>query len=220
MKMLLGKKVGMTQVYDETGNLLPVTVIQAGPCVVMQVKTTESDGYNGVQLGFEDVKPSRRNNPQSGHAQKANTVQKRFIREMRLPDDKEPEYKVGDSITVLVFAENKFVDVTSTSKGKGFAGVMKRHGFGGFPASHGTERKHRTSGSIASYASDRGHGGKPKRGKKMSGHMGNRRVTTKNHKLISIDEENNLLVVKGAVAGPAGGYCLVRSAQKVGRGVK
>ena len=214
MAMLLGKKVGMTQVYDEAGKLLPVTVIQAGPCVVMQVKTTETDGYNAVQLGFDDVKPSRRKNPQVGHAQKANTAPKKFVREMRLPEEAEPSYKVGDSITVSVFAENKSVDVVGTSKGKGFAGVMKRHGFAGFPASHGTERKHRAPGSISSFASDAGHGGKPKRGKKMAGHMGDRRVTTKNHRLVAIDEEKNLIVVKGAVPGPAGGYCLVRSAKK------
>ncbi len=215
MAMLLGKKVGMTQVYDESGKLLPVTVIQAGPCVVMQVKTAETDGYNAVQLGFDDVKASRRKNPQVGHAQKADTAPKKFIKEMRLPEETETEYKVGDSITVSVFEENKLVDVVSTSKGKGFAGVMKRHGFGGFPASHGTERKHRAPGSISSFASDAGHGGKPKKGKKMAGHMGNRRVTTKNHRLVVIDEEKNLLVVKGAVPGPAGGYCLVRSAKKV-----
>ena len=156
MALLLGKKVGMTQVYDESGKLLPVTVIQAGPCVVMQVKTTETDGYNAVQLGFDDVKPSRRKNPQVGHAQKANTAPKKVVREMRLPEEAEPEYKVGDSITVSVFAENKSVDVVGTSKGKGFAGVMKRHGFAGFPASHGTERKHRAPGSISSFASDAG----------------------------------------------------------------
>ncbi len=165
MVMLLGKKVGMTQVYDESGKLLPVTVIQAGPCVVMQVKTAENDGYNAVQLGFDDVKPSRRKNPQVGHTQKANTTPKKFVKEMRLPEEAEPEYKVGDSITVSVFEENKLVDVVGTSKGKGFAGVMKRHGFGGFPASHGTERKHRAPGSISSFASDAGHGGKPKKGK-------------------------------------------------------
>lgn len=214
MAMLLGKKVGMTQVYDEAGKLLPVTVIQVGPCVVMQVKTAETDGYNALQLGFDDVKPSRRKSPQVGHAQKANTAPKRFVKEMRLSDDTEPEYKAGDSITVSIFAENKLVDVVGTSKGKGFAGVMKRHGFGGFPASHGTERKHRAPGSISSFASDAGHGGKPKKGKKMAGHMGNRRVTTKNHRLIAIDKEKNLLVVKGAVPGPAGGYCLVCSAKK------
>jgi large subunit ribosomal protein L3 len=215
MAMLLGKKVGMTQVYDESGKLLPVTVIQAGPCVVMQVKTTKTDGYNAVQLGFDDVKDSRRKNPQVGHAQKADTTPKKFVKEMRLPEETETEYKVGDSITVSVFEENKLVDVVGTSKGKGFAGVMKRHGFGGFPGSHGTERKHRAPGSISSFASDAGHGGKPKKGKKMPGHMGNRRVTTKNHRLVGIDEDKNLLVVKGAVPGPAGGYCLVRSAKKV-----
>jgi large subunit ribosomal protein L3 len=214
MAMLLGKKVGMTQVYDESGKLLPVTVIQAGPCVVMQVKTAETDGYNAVQLGFDDVKPSRRKNPQVGHAQKANTAPKKFVREMRLPEEGELGYSVGDSITVSVFEEEKLVDVVGTSKGKGFAGVMKRHGFGGFPASHGTERKHRAPGSISSYASDAGHGGKPKKGKRMAGHMGNSRVTTKNHRLVAIDEEKNLLVVKGAVPGPAGCYCLVRSAKK------
>lgn len=214
MAMLLGKKVGMTQVYDESGKLLPVTVIQAGPCVVMQVKTAETDGYNAVQLGFDDVKASRRRNPQVGHAQKANTAPKRFVKELRLPEKTETEYKVGDFITVSVFEENKFVDVVGTSKGKGFAGVVKRHGFGGFPASHGTERKHRAPGSISSFASDAGHGGKPKKGKRMAGHMGNCRVTTKNHRLVSIDEEKNLLVVKGAVPGVAGSYCLVRSAKK------
>ncbi|NIP25861.1 MAG: 50S ribosomal protein L3 [Phycisphaerae bacterium] len=215
MAMLLGKKVGMTQVYDESGKLLPVTVIQAGPCVVMQVKTAETDGYNAVQLGFEDMKASRRKNPQVGHAQKADTAPKKFVKEMRLPGENETEYKVGDSITVSVFEEDKLVDVVGTSKGKGFAGVMKRHGFGGFPASHGTERKHRAPGSISSFASDAGHGGKPKKGKRMAGHMGNCRVTTKNHRLVSIDEDNNLLVVKGAVPGPSGGYCVVRSAKKV-----
>jgi len=214
MAMLLGKKVGMTQVYNETGKLLPVTVIQAGPCVVMQVKTSETDGYNAIQLGFDDVKPSRRKNPQVGHAKKANTAPKKFVKEMRMPDGTEPEYKVGEAITVSVFAENKFVDVVGTSKGKGFAGVMKRHGFGGFPASHGTERKHRAPGSISSFASNAGHGGAPKRGKKMAGHMGDRRVTTKNHRLVAIDEEKNLLVVKGAIPGPAGCYCWVSSAKK------
>ena len=215
MAMLLGKKVGMTQVYDESGKLLPVTVIQAGPCTVMQVRVLETDGYNAIQFGFDDVKPSRRKNPQLGHAKKANTAPKKFVKEMRLPDDAELEYKLGDSVTVSVFAESEFVDVVGTSKGKGFAGVMKRHGFSGFPASHGTERKHRAPGSISSFASDAGHGGSPKKGKRMAGHMGNRRVTTKNHRLVAIDEEKNLLVVKGPVPGPSGGYVIVRSAKKV-----
>ena len=214
MAMLLGKKVGMTQVYDELGQMVPVTVIQAGPCVVMQVKTSESDGYNAIQLGFDDIKPSRRKKPESGHTDKANTVPKKFIREMRLPDNAEAEYKQGDSLTVSVFAEESFVDVTGTSKGKGFAGVMKRHGFGGFPASHGTERKHRAPGSISSFASNAGHGAGPKKGKRMAGHLGNVRVTMKNHKLVSIDEDENLLIIKGSVPGPAGGYCIIRTAQK------
>ena len=214
MAMLLGKKVGMTQVYDDSGRLLVVTVIQAGPCTVVQVKTVETDGYTAVQLGYDDVKASRRKRSQMGHAQKSNAVPKKFIKEMRLPDGTELEYKAGDLLTVSVFAENKCVDVVGTSKGKGFAGVMKRHGFHGFPASHGTERKHRAPGSISSFASDAGHGGSPKRGKKMAGHMGSQRVTTKNHSVVAIDEENNLLVVKGPVPGPAGGYVIVCSAKK------
>ena len=212
--MLLGKKVGITQVFDESGKLLPVTVIQAGPCSVMQVKTVETDGYNAVQLGFDDAKPSRSRKPQIGHAVKAKSMPKRFVKEMRLGADSESEYEAGDTVTVSVFNEAKSVDVTGTSKGKGFAGVMKRHGFGGFPASHGTERKHRAPGSISSFASDAGHGGNLKKGKKMAGHMGHERVTTKNHNVVSIDEKKNLIVVKGSVPGPAGGYVVVRSSQK------
>lgn len=215
MAMLLGKKVGMTQVYDEQGNLVPVTVIQAGPCMVMQIKTVETDGYNAVQLGFDEIKPVRRKQPQTGHAKKADTTPKRFVKEMRLTDDAEQQYEVGNSVTVSVFTDEKFVDVVGTSKGKGFAGVMKRHGFGGFPASHGTERKHRAPGSIASYSSDAGHGAGPKKGKRMAGHLGNSRVTMKNHRLVEVDEEKNLLIVKGSVPGPAGGYCIVRSAKKI-----
>ena len=212
--MILGKKVGMTQVYDESGNLLPVTVIQAGPCSVMQVKTTETNGYSGVQLGYDDIRKSRRLKPAEGHAKKSGGVPKMLVREMRLSSDSEIAYQPGDSVTVSVFADVKHVDVIGTSKGKGYAGVMKRHHFGGFPASHGTERKHRAAGSIASYASDRGHGGNLKKGKKMAGRMGGERVTTKSHSVVSVDEENNLLVVKGSVPGPAGGYVIVRSSKK------
>jgi large subunit ribosomal protein L3 len=214
MAILLGKKVGMTQVYNESGELVPVSVIQAGPCVVMQVKSTDTDGYNAIQLGFDNVKPIRRKKPQIGHAEKAKTVPRKFVREMRLPEDAEHEYKAGDFLTVDVFSEDKSVDVIGTSKGKGFAGVMKRHGFGGFPASHGTERRHRAPGSQAGYGTDRGHGGNIKKGKRMAGHMGNCRVTAKNHDLVAIDKENNLLIVKGSVPGPAGNYCVIRSAKK------
>ncbi|MBN1505235.1 MAG: 50S ribosomal protein L3 [Sedimentisphaerales bacterium] len=216
MAMLLGKKVGMTRVYDEAGRLVPVTVIQAGPCTVTQVKTGKMDGYSAIQMGFEDSKSSRCTQPQVGHARKANTHPKRFVREWRLPDASGPKYNLGDSITVGVFAETKLVDVLGTSKGKGFAGPMKRHGFKGFPASHGTERKHRAPGSICAYAQNSGMGGALKKGKKMGGQMGNCRVTSKNHVLVAVDQENNLLVVKGTVPGPAGGYCVVKTAGSLG----
>ena len=214
MAMLLGKKIGMTQVYDDEGRLLPVTVIQAGPCVITQVRTEEKDGYAALQLGFDDVKPSRRKQAEAGHCDKAGTVPKKFVREWRLPEGSQGEYSEGDTVTVESFAEEKWVDVTGTSKGKGFAGVMKRHGFGGFPATHGTERTHRAPGSIAAFASDAGHGGNLKKGKRMAGHMGHETVTTKNHSLVSIDQQQNLLVVKGSVPGPNGGYVIVKSSKK------
>jgi large subunit ribosomal protein L3 len=213
MAMLLGKKVGITQVFDAEGRLLPVTVIEAGPCSVVQVKTIETDGYNAVQLGFEDARATRATKPQIGHAAKANITPKRFVREMRLAKEAQCEFKAGDTLTVSVFDGNKSVDVTGTSKGKGYAGVMKRHHFGGMPGSHGTERMHRHSGSIASHASDRGHGGNLKKGKRMAGHLGDEKVTTKNHKIVSIDAERNLIVVKGSVPGPAGAYVVVRTGQ-------
>ncbi len=212
--MLLGKKVGMTQVYDEKERLLPVTVIQAGPCIVMQVKTVETDGYNAVQLGFDDVKASRSTKAAIGRAEKVKTAPKRFIREMRLIGKTTAEMNPGDAITVETFAETKFVDVIGTSKGKGFTGPMKRWHFGGMPDSHGTERKHRSPGSQAGYGTDRGHGGDIKKGKRMGGHMGAKRITVKTHQLVSIDKENNLLVVKGSVPGPSGGYVVVRTSQK------
>ena len=213
MAMLLGKKIGMTQMYDEATNLLPVTVIQAGPCIVMQVKTANTDGYNAIQLGYDDVKPSRRINSQIGHAKKANSEPKRFVREMRLPNDAAPEYKAGDSLTVAVFEKEKSVDIVGTSKGKGFAGVMKRYDFHGMPGSHGTERKHRSPGSIASHATDRGHGGNLHKGKRMAGHLGDHRATEKNHSLVAIDQERNLLMIKGCVPGASGSYVIVRSSQ-------
>lgn len=216
MAMLLGKKVGMTRVYDDAGRMIPVTVIQAGPCTVTQIKTGETDGYNAVQLGFEDAKPARRRQSQVGHARKANANPKKFVREWRLPDTAEARYKLGDALTVSVFSGTTLVDVVGTSKGKGFAGPMKRYGFKGFPASHGTERKHRAPGSICARAVNSGMGGGLKKGKRMAGHMGDARVTTKNHVLVAIDEDRNLLVVKGAVPGPAGGYCIVKTAKSLG----
>jgi large subunit ribosomal protein L3 len=213
MAMLLGKKIGMTQVYDELGKMVTVTVIQAGPCKVLQVKTPETDGYNALQIGYDDFKKNRIKKPAEGHAKKAESAPKRFIREWRLGAKEDAPHELGEEINVSAFSEIKFVDVVGTSKGKGYAGVMKRHGFGGFPASHGTERKHRAPGSISSHASDAGHGGNVKKGKRMSGRMGGTRVTTKHHQLISIDEEQNLLVIKGAIPGPSGAYVEISSSR-------
>jgi large subunit ribosomal protein L3 len=206
---LLGKKLGMTRIYDDKGVVTPVTVIQAGPCTVMQVKTTETDGYNAVQLGFEQVKRSRRKKPQIGHAKKAHTDCKVFIREVCL--DATPEQQVGDELTVDLFQEIKFVDVIGTTKGKGFAGVVKRHGFKGQPASHGVERKHRSPGSIGVVSGNTGRS--IKKGKKMGGHMGHVRRTTRNHVVVGLDQENNLILVKGPIPGPRNGYVVVSQAK-------
>jgi len=205
---LLGKKVGMTRVYDEKGSVVPVTVVQAGPCHVTQVKTVQSDGYNAVQLGFGDIKAKFSTFPLIGHTAKAGVGPKRHFEEIRLKDA--TTLAPGAQVGVELFNEVKYVDVIGTSKGKGFAGVMKRHHFGGQCASHGTERKHRSPGSIASRATWRGQCGKPKKGVRMAGHMGMDRVTTRNHPLVKIDAENHLLLIKGALPGPNGGLLFVR----------
>jgi len=212
---LLGKKVGMTQVYDEDGNLLPVTVVQAGPCDVMQVKSVETDGYYAVQLGFDDLKPHRASKPQIGHAAKAGLKPKRFVREVRL-DQPVEDVQPGQSLTVDVFEGVSHVDVTGTTKGKGYAGVMRRHNFGGQPATHGVERKHRSPGSIGGHANNAGRSGKIKKGKRMAGHMGNVRCTTRNHKIVGLDKDNNLLLIKGALPGANGGYLFIRASKTVG----
>ena len=207
---LLGKKIGTTRVYDEKGTVVPVTVVQAGPCAVTQIKTIESDGYNAVQLGFDPIKPKYSTMPLIGHAAKSGTTARRHFREIRLKDP--TDLKAGATVTAEVFAGVQYVDVIGTSKGKGFAGVMKRYHFGGQPGSHGTERKHRSPGSNASYATWRGQCGKPKKGKRMGGHMGSDRVTTRNHPLVKVDAANNLLLIKGALPGPNGGLLFVRKA--------
>jgi len=205
---IIGKKIGMTQVYDQEGTLQPVTIVQAGPCVVTQVKSAEIDGYHAVQIGFEQVKPHRAKKPQIGHAAKAGAKPQKIYREVRLPApaDVEP----GSAVTVASFEEVAYVDVTGTTKGKGFAGGMKRHGFKGQPASHGTERKHRSPGSIASFASNAGTGPTLRKGKRMAGHMGAVRCTSRNHKLIGVDTDNDLLVIKGALPGANGGYLFIK----------
>ena len=209
---LLGKKIGMTQVYDEGGTLHPVTVVQAGPCCVLQVKTVDTDGYDAVQIGFEEVKAHRARQPQIGHANKAGCAPQRLAREVRL-DAPDAEAEPGQTWTVDVFEGVAHVDVIGTSKGKGFAGGVKRHGFKGQQASHGVERKHRSPGSIASHSSNAGMGPKIKKGKRMAGQMGNVRTTSRNHKLIAVDKENNLLLIQGSVPGANGGFVFVRKSK-------
>jgi large subunit ribosomal protein L3 len=203
----------MTQVYDAAGFLLPVTVVQAGPCSVLQVKTVPTDGYNAVQLGFGDVKPHRATHPQIAHAAKAGCTPKKFVREFRLAEAP-ADLKPGATVTVEVFDGVGKVDVIGTSKGKGFAGVMKRHHFAGMPASHGTERKHRSPGSISAHATNRGYGGDIKRGKRMAGHLGMDRCTNRDLKLVAIDKENHLLLIQGSVPGASGGFVMVRKSNR------
>ena len=205
---LLGKKIGTTRIYDEKGTIVPVTVVQAGPCSVTQVKTPETDGYHAVQLGFGDCKAKHSTQPLIGHTAKAGVGPRRHFREISFKEA--TDKKAGDEVTVGIFEGVTFVDVIGTSKGKGTAGVMKRHHFGGQPASHGTERKHRSPGSLASRATWRGQSGKPKKGVRMAGHMGVDQVTTRNHPLVKIDAEQNLLLIKGALPGPNGGLLFVR----------
>ena len=205
---LLGKKIGTTRVYDAKGAIVPVTVVLAGPCSITQVKTPETDGYHAVQLGFADCKPKHSTQAEMGHTAKAGVGPKRHFHEVRFKEA--TDKKAGDEVSVSIFDGIDFVDVIGTSKGKGTAGVMKRHHFGGQPASHGTERKHRSPGSLASRATWRGQSGKPKKGVRMAGHMGMDQVTTRNHPLVKIDAENNLLLIKGALPGPNGGLLYVR----------
>lgn len=206
---LLGKKIGMTRIYDETGQIVPVTVVQAGPCYVTQVKTADSDAYNAVQLGFGKIKAKHSTQPLMGHVAKAGLTEPlKHFREIKLKD--KTDVTPGTEVTTKIFEGVTYVDVIGTSKGKGFAGVMKRHHFGGQPASHGTERKHRSPGSIASRATWRGQCGKPKKGVRMAGHMGFDKVTTRNHPLVKIDGDKNLLLIKGALPGPNGSLLFIR----------
>jgi large subunit ribosomal protein L3 len=212
MPAILGKKVGMTNVFDDKGRQMPVTVIEAGPCQVLQVKTAESDGYNAIQMGFEDKSERRATRPMVGHAKKAGATPKRFIREYRTDDVS--AYQPGAMVTVAAFEGVALVDVIGVSKGRGFAGLIKRHHFAGQPASHGTERKHRSSGGIGSGAGIPGRA--VRYGKRMAGHMGHERCTVERIRILKIDPEANLLVLRGSVPGPNGGYVVVRSARKVG----
>ena len=208
IKGLLGKKVGMTQLLQDDGTVVPVTVIQAGPCVVVQKKTKLKDGYDAVQLGFvEFIKPKRVNQPMTGHFKKANVAPARFVREIGVQGDETAN--PGDKVMVDIFAQNELVHVVGTSKGRGFAGLIKRHHFRGGRASHGS-MFHRAPGSIGSSA----YPSRVLKGMRMAGHMGHERVTVQNLRVARIDQENNLLFVRGAVPGPAGGYVVV---EKSGR---
>ncbi|WUI00330.1 50S ribosomal protein L3 [Spirillospora sp. NBC_00431] len=207
-KGVLGEKLGMTQVFDDEGRIVPVTVVQAGPCVVTQLKTQEQDGYTAVQIGFGQIDPRKVNKPRTGHFEKAGVTPRRYLVELRADDT--TEYELGQEITADVFEAGQKIDVTGTSKGKGTAGVMKRHGFKGLGASHGTQRKHRSPGSIGGCATP----GRVFKGLRMAGRHGNTRTTVQNLTVHAIDAEKNLLLIKGAVPGPNGGVVLVRDATK------
>jgi large subunit ribosomal protein L3 len=206
MRLILGKKIGMSQIYDDN-SLIPVTVVEAGPCIVVQRKIKEKDGYNAIQLGFEEVKENRVNKPKLGHFRKAKISPRRFLKEFRVEDM--GGLKVGDVIKVGVFKEGDLVDVTGVSKGKGFAGVVKRHGFKGGPASHGAKHWHRRPGSIGASADP----SRVFKGKKMPGRMGSEKVTALNLKLVKIDEKLNLLLIKGSLPGRKGGFVAVKGAE-------
>ncbi|MFQ5423043.1 MAG: 50S ribosomal protein L3 [Phycisphaerae bacterium] len=210
---ILGKKIGMTRVFDDRGASVSVTVIQAGPCTVLQVKTLQSDGYEAVQLGFEEARSARATLPQIGHARKAGVRPCRFVREIRLSSP--AEAKPGAVVTVEAFEQEgvAFVDVVGTTIGKGYQGVMKRWNFRGQLASHGVERKHRSPGSIGG-SGDLGEGRGIKLGKRMSGRWGHERRTIQSQKLVAVDKDRHLLVIKGAIPGPKGGYVVVSRARK------
>lgn len=206
MKGILGKKLGMTQVFTAEGNVVPVTVIEAGPCVVLQKKDLENDGYEAVQIGFSDKKASRSNKPEAGHAKKAETAPKRYVRELRGVDL--GTYEVGQVLKADVFAEGEFVDVSGVSKGKGFAGVIKRWGQSRGPMAHGS-RYHRRPGSMGSIQANR----VPK-GKRLPGHMGHDSITVQNLEIVRVDAERNVLLVKGSIPGPKNGFVKVRASVK------
>jgi large subunit ribosomal protein L3 len=207
VKGILGAKLGMTQVWDNN-KVVPVTVVQAGPCVVTQVRTPDRDGYAAVQLAFGAINPRKVNKPESGHFAKSGAAPRRHLVEMRTSDA--GEYTLGQEVTAGTFSAGQPVDVTGKTKGKGFAGVMKRHGFHGLKASHGVERKHRSPGSIGACATP----GRVFKGVRMAGRMGNVRYTAQGLTIQAVDTEQNLILVRGAIPGPKGGLVLIRTAAK------
>ncbi len=209
MHGVLGSKLGMTQVWDEAGRLVPVTVVQAGPCVVTQVRTSDSDGYDAVQIAYGAIDPRKVNQPAAGHFAKAGVTPRRHLVELRTADA--GTYELGQEITVELFEAGQKVDVVGTTKGKGTAGVMKRHGFHGVGASHGAHRNHRKPGSIGGASTP----GRVFKGMKMAGRMGHVRQTTQNLTVHAVDVERGLLLIKGALPGPKGGIVLVTNAAKL-----
>jgi large subunit ribosomal protein L3 len=212
IKGVLGSKLGMTQVFDENNRIVPVTVVKAGPCVVTQVRTPETDGYSAVQLAFGAVDPRKVTKPLAGHFKKAGVAPRRTVVEMRTTDA--AQYTLGQEVTAEVFDAGTVVDVVGTTKGKGTAGVMKRHGFKGLSASHGTQRKHRSPGSIGGCATP----GRVFKGVRMAGRMGHIRQTTQGLKVHAVDVENGLLLIKGAIPGPKNGLVFVKTAAKTNLG--
>ena len=210
IKGILGTKLGMTQIFDESNRVVPVTVVEAGPCVVTQIRTVENDGYNAIQIAYGEIAPRKAKKPQEGHFKKAGVTPRRHMAEIRMDDVS--GYEVGQDVTVDIFEGIDFVDVTGTSKGKGFAGGMKRHGFSGQGASHGNQAAHRRVGGIGACATP----GRVFKGTRMAGRMGSDRVTTQNLKIQKIDTEANLLIIKGAIPGARGGLVTVKTAVKGG----
>jgi len=208
IKGVLGKKLGMTQVFDANNKMVPVTVVEAGPCVVTQIRTPEKDGYSAVQIAFGAIDPKKISKPLAGHFAKAGVTPRRSVAELRTLDT--TNYTVGQELSATVFAAGELVDATGTSTGKGTAGVMKRHGFGGLGSSHGVDRKHRMPGSIGACSTP----GRVFKGMRMSGVMGGVRVTTQNLVVHSVDADRNLLLIKGSVPGPDGQLVFIRSAAK------
>ena len=213
IKGILGNKLGMTQIFDDENRVIPVTVVKAGPCVVTQVRTEETDGYNAVQIAFGAIDPRNVNKPLAGHFAKAGVTPRRHIAEIRLADaDAAANYEVGQELTADIFEAGAHVDVTGTSKGKGYAGVMKRHGFAGQGAAHGTQAVHRRPGSIGACATP----GRVFKGMRMSGRMGSERITAENLVIQKVDNESGLLLIKGAIPGAKGSLVMVKSATKGG----
>jgi len=210
IKGVLGEKLGMTQVWDENNRVVPVTVVKAGPCVVTQIRKQEIDGYEAVQIAYGAVKPTKVTKPEAGHFAKAGVTPRRYTVEIRTTDA--AEYELGQEITAETFASGQIVDVSGTSKGHGFAGVMKRHNFRGLGAGHGVQRKHRSPGSIGACATP----GRVFKGVRMAGRMGSARVTVQNLTVQAVDAEKGLILVKGAIPGPNGGLVLVKTSVKKG----